>query len=129
MDLDNFKAVNVKFGHDVGETLLCMVTKIINKYIRSTDAVARLGGDEFALLLPETDGASSSRVIDKLHAQLSAAMKINGWPVTFIIGVVAFLTQPETVDDMIKLVDDLMYSAKDSGKNQVKYDVHEKFER
>jgi PleD family two-component response regulator len=67
-------------------------------------------------------------VIDKLHAQLSAAMLINGWPVTFSIGVVTFLTQPETVDEMIKLVDDLMYSAKDSGKNQVKYEVHENLE-
>jgi len=55
-------------------------------------------------------------------------MLINGWPVTFSIGVVTFLTQPETVDEMIKLVDDLMYSAKDSGKNQVKYEVHENLE-
>jgi diguanylate cyclase (GGDEF)-like protein len=92
------------------------------------DAVARLGGDEFALLLPETDGASVDRVIDKLHAQLSAAMQKNRWRVTFSIGVVMFLTQPETVDDMIKLVDDLMYSAKDSGKNHVKYEVYVKHE-
>ena len=125
MDLDNFKAVNDHFGHEVGDTLLCMITKIINQNIRSTDTVARLGGDEFALLLPETDGASASRVIDKLHAHLSAVMQENGWPVTFSIGVVTFLMQPETVDDMIKLVDDIMYSAKDSGKNQVKYELFE----
>lgn len=128
MDLDNFKAVNDQFGHEVGDTLLRMITKIINRNIRSTDAVARLGGDEFALLLPETDGASAGRVIDKLHTQLLTAMQRNGWPVTFSVGVVTFITQPENVDDMIKLVDDLMYSAKDSGKNQVKYEVYENHE-
>jgi diguanylate cyclase (GGDEF)-like protein len=126
MDLDNFKAVNDQFGHDVGDALLCMVTKIINQNIRSTDAVARLGGDEFALLLPETDAVSASRVVDKLHGRLLSAMQKNKRPVTFSIGVVTFLTQPESVDEMIKLVDDLMYSAKDSGKNQVKYEVYEK---
>lgn len=126
MDLDNFKAVNDQFGHEVGDTLLRMITKIINRNIRSTDVVARLGGDEFALLLPETDGASAGSVIDKLHVQLLAAMQRNGWPVTFSIGVITYLTQPASVDDMIKLVDDLMYSAKDSGKNQVKYEVYEK---
>jgi diguanylate cyclase (GGDEF)-like protein len=125
MDLDNFKAVNDHFGHEVGDKLLRMITKIINRNIRSTDAVARLGGDEFALLLPETNGASAGRVIEKLHAQLLAAMKKNGWPVTFSIGVVTFLSQPESVDTMIKLVDDLMYAAKESGKNQIKYDVFE----
>jgi len=126
MDLDNFKAVNDHFGHEVGDTLLRVITKIIIRNIRSTDAVARLGGDEFALLLPETDGPSAVRVIDKLHAQLLAAMQKNGWPVTFSVGVVTFLTQPETVDDMIKLVDDLMYTAKENGKNQIKYEVYQK---
>lgn len=128
MDLDNFKTVNDRFGHEVGDTLLRMITKIINRNIRSTDTVARLGGDEFALLLPETDGASAGSVIDKIHTQLSTAMKRNGWPVTFSIGVVTFLTQPETVDDMVTLVDDLMYSAKKGGKDQVKYEVYEKHE-
>jgi diguanylate cyclase (GGDEF)-like protein len=128
MDLDNFKAVNDKFGHDVGDTLLCMITKIVNQNIRSTDAVARLGGDEFALLLPETDAVSANRVIDKLHGRLLSAMLRNKWPVTFSIGVITFLSQPESVDDMIKLVDDLMYSAKDRGKNQVKYEVYERSE-
>jgi len=129
MDLDNFKAVNDHFGHEVGDTLLRVITKIIIRNIRSTDAVARLGGDEFALLLPETDGPSAVRVIDKLHAQLLAAMQKNGWPVTFSVGVVTFLTQPETVDDMIKLVDDLMYTAKENGKNQIKYEVYQKHEQ
>jgi diguanylate cyclase (GGDEF)-like protein len=126
IDLDNFKAVNDEFGHEVGDTLLRIITKIINRNIRSTDTVARLGGDEFALLLPETDRTSAGSVIDKLHAQLLAVMRKNGWMVTFSMGVVTFLTQPETVDDMIKLVDDLMYSAKDSGKNKIEYEVYEK---
>jgi diguanylate cyclase (GGDEF)-like protein len=124
MDLDNFKMVNDTHGHDVGDTLLRIVTRIMQKNVRSTDTVARLGGDEYALLLPETDADSAKRAVQKIHTQLTIAMQRKKWPVTVSAGVVTFLTLPESVDTMIKVVDDLMYSAKNSGKNQVIYEVY-----
>ena len=87
--------------------------------------MARLGGDEYALLLPETGTAAAKKAVQKIHAQLLLAMKKNEWPVTFSIGVATFETNPESVEVMIKVVDDLMYSAKNSGKNQMKYEVFE----
>jgi diguanylate cyclase (GGDEF)-like protein len=122
-DLDNFKAVSDQYGHDVGDVLLGLVSKIMSRNIRSTDTVARLGGDEFALPLPEADVQSAGQVTQKLHKQLLAAMQKKRWPVTFSVGVVTFLTPPSSVDDMIKVVDALMYEAKNSGKDQIKYKV------
>jgi diguanylate cyclase (GGDEF)-like protein len=123
MDLDNFKKVNDLYGHDVGDVLLRLVSKIMRRNIRSTDTVARLGGDEFAVLLPEADAQSARQVTNKLHEQLLAAMQRKNWPVTFSVGVVTFRIPPSTVDDMVKVVDDLMYKAKKGGKNQVRYEV------
>ncbi len=62
-------------------------------------------------------------MISKLHEQLSVAMQRKNWPVTCSVGVATFLTPPSSVDDMVKVVDDLMYEAKKSGRNRVKYEV------
>ena len=121
MDLDNFKKVNDTHGHNAGDMLLRVVTTVLKKNVRSTDIIARLGGDEFALLLPETGADAAKRVVQKMHEQLLAAMQNKHWPVTFSIGVVTFVDQPESLEAMIKAADDLMYSVKNSGKNQVKY--------
>jgi len=123
MDLDNFKIVNDRFGHKIGDTLLCSVANTIQKNIRATDVVARLGGDEFTVLLPEI-GAESARVVaHKLQKELLDTMQTNEWPVTFSMGVVTFNSAPATVDEMLKKADTLMYSAKQSGKNIIKQEV------
>jgi diguanylate cyclase (GGDEF)-like protein len=124
MDLDNFKKVNDTNGHDTGDTLLQIVTTILKKNVRSTDTIARLGGDEYALLLPETGADEAKRAMQKIHAKLLIAMQRKNWPVTFSIGVVTFETSPDSVESMIKVVDELMYSAKRNGKNQVMYEVY-----
>lgn len=125
MDLDNFKTVNDTHGHDAGDTLLRIVTTVLKKNIRSTDTIARLGGDEFALLMPETGAEDAKKAIQKTHKKLLIGMQRKNWPVTFSVGVVTFITLPESVDAMVKIVDGLMYSAKNSGKNQVKYEVYQ----
>jgi diguanylate cyclase (GGDEF)-like protein len=124
MDLDDFKKVNDAHGHDVGDTLLRIVTSILKKNVRSSDTVARLGGDEYALLLPETGADEAKRAMEKIHAKLLIAMQLKNWPVTFSVGVATFIALPESVDAMIKVVDNLMYSAKNGGKNQVIYKVY-----
>ena len=55
-------------------------------------------------------------------------MQKNGWPITFSIGVVTFINPPSTVDEMIKMADTLMYSAKNRGKNKINYEVFSKEE-
>jgi diguanylate cyclase (GGDEF)-like protein len=123
IDLDNFKTVNDTYGHLIGDSLLRLVADTIRNNIRVTDVYARLGGDEFAVLLPETNPEQSEIAINKVQTQLLDEMKKNNWPVTFSIGAVTFLTPPESVDEMIKKADNLMYSAKKNGKNTKKREV------
>ena len=124
MDLDNFKTVNDRFGHSTGDTLLRLVVETIQKNIRATDTIARLGGDEFAILLPET-GTESARVITHKVQNINLdVMQRNGWPVTLSMGVVTFISPPSTVDEILKISDDLMYGAKNNGKNTIRYEVY-----
>jgi diguanylate cyclase (GGDEF)-like protein len=124
IDLDNFKAVNDLFGHSTGDQVLRVVVRYARQYLRKTDLVARLGGDEFAFLLPETGQTAAQTAITKLHSILLDEMQRNGWPVTFSIGVLTCVDAPDTVEDMIKMADDLMYSVKNNWKNAIGYSIH-----
>jgi diguanylate cyclase (GGDEF)-like protein len=123
IDLDNFKAVNDRFGHSAGDALLRLVGSTIRNNIRATDIVARFGGDEFVILLPET-GPEPARVItDKIQKISLDLMQKNQWPVTLSLGVVTFIQPPSTVDEMLKISDGLMYAAKNNGKNAIRYEL------
>jgi len=119
VDLDNFKGVNDSMGHDAGDELLTEVAAVIHSEVRGTDTVGRLGGDEFAVLLPETDQEQGRIVVDKVQKQLLEAMQQKNWPVTFSIGLISFQTPPESIDEMVRGADKVMYSVKLKGKNSV----------
>ncbi len=119
IDLDNFKKLNDDEGHAVGDRVLACVAEVFHKRKRAECVAARLGGDEFALLLPEAGHAEAEHAARNLHNWLKTAMQENNWPVTFSVGVVAFVTPPESVDQMAHMVDEAMYSAKHGGKNDV----------
>jgi len=123
IDVDDFKAINDRFGHAEGDALLKSIAVDIQESIRKTDIAARLGGDEFAVLLPESNADTAAGFFDKLHKKISQASWKIGRSVTFSIGVVTFVSFPSSIDEMIKIVDRLMYAAKNSGKNLVKYAV------
>jgi len=123
IDLDNFKTVNDTLGHKAGDSLLKAVSKTIKDNIRSTDTAARLGGDEFALVMPETEAEAARDFVNKLNRQLLEAMQKKSWQVTFSMGVMTFITPPNSVDDMISGVDGLMYFAKKAGKNDMRFEV------
>lgn len=122
-DADNFKQVNDTHGHNVGSDLLVKVVEITKANLRATDTIARLGGDEFAILLPETDEKNVQSVVKKLRSKLLSEMESNDWGVTFSIGVMTYIEPPEDTDEVIKLVDHLMYDVKRNGKNSVKFGV------
>ncbi len=124
MDLDNFKAVNDMFGHSVGDAVLKQVVKTVIENIRNTDTIARMGGDEFVILFPETEAETAKAALAKVQVQLSRAMEVNKWPVTFSFGMVTFISPPESSDQMIKIADKLMYVAKNSGKNAIEHSVY-----
>lgn len=119
IDVDNFKTVNDTQGHDEGDMLLIAVASTIRHQIREIDTVARLGGDEFSVLLPATAKDAADVVGRKLKRELADAVETR-WPVTFSVGMVTYITGPESVAHMIRQADQVMYEAKKSGKNQLR---------
>jgi diguanylate cyclase (GGDEF)-like protein len=121
IDIDNFKAVNDQFGHTTGDRVLQAIVNQAQIGLRKTDVVARLGGDEFVLLLPETNQEAAQVVLSKLQHNILVAMQQNNWPVTFSAGVLTCAAPPNSTDEIMGLVDELMYSVKRSSKNDIKY--------
>lgn len=124
VDLDNFKAVNDRFGHSEGDQVLRVVAGSARKHLRKSDVVARLGGDEFALLFPETSQESARVVLSKLQHGLLEEMRAGDWPITFSVGALTCNAAPSTTEELVKMADDLMYSAKRDGKNAIKYSTY-----
>ncbi len=123
LDVDDFKGVNDRFGHEAGDAVLVTVAATLRDATRAVDAVARLGGDEFGLLLPETDGPTAETLVRRLQSTLADAVQERGWPVTFSVGVATFHRAPRSVDEMINRADELMYQAKRAGKAGVRFEV------
>lgn len=123
-DLDNFKVVNDRFGHSVGDQVLRSVVISTRKFLRKTDIIARLGGDEFALLLPETSQESARVVLAKIQGDLLEEMRQSNWPITFSIGVLTCSAAPQTTDEVVRITDELMYAVKRNGKNAIKYSTY-----
>jgi diguanylate cyclase (GGDEF)-like protein len=123
IDVDNFKQINDKFGHSIGDRLLIQVYECLFKSLRATDVVARIGGDEFVCLLPESEQTEARSAILKAANHLKMTMRGHGWDVTFSIGVVTFEKLPEDVHEAVKMADELMYQVKGDKKNAVAYRV------
>jgi diguanylate cyclase (GGDEF)-like protein/PAS domain S-box-containing protein len=123
LDLDHFKVVNDEKGHAEGDRVLCTVADVIKLKLRKTDFFARMGGDEFAILFPETTSDIANTLINNLKKYLAQAMQQHKWGVTFSIGVLTCFCTVDSVDELIKMADELMYEVKKHGKNDVKYSV------
>ena len=124
-DVDNFKKINDQLGHQAGDQLLQKVSEMSNRLTRSSDRLVRMGGDEFMLYLPDTGKNEAQVIASRLLENLNWVMEENNWPVTYSLGVMTFFKIPVSADEMIRLTDDLMYTAKKSGKNNVQYGICE----
>jgi diguanylate cyclase (GGDEF)-like protein len=117
LDLDEFKAVNDRFGHETGDAVLRLVAATIQERIRHTDLLARLGGDEFAVLLVGADEAQTQIVLDDLRQQLSERLKRAPGNVSVSVGAVSLRGEFGSFDEVMAEVDRLMYSAKGRAKD------------
>ncbi|MFH1176678.1 MAG: GGDEF domain-containing protein [Acidobacteriota bacterium] len=117
LDCDNFKELNDRRGHGEGDEVLRVVAETITATARRVDVVGRLGGDEFAVLLPETGGSSCGVFVARLRVALAGAMRDREFPITFSIGAATFAIAPRDADEAIRLADQLMYKAKNGGKD------------
>lgn len=125
IDLDNFKQVNDEQGHSAGDEHLKLIATTISNVIRKTDLFARLGGDEFGLFLANVDRRNAEFVLKKIQSAVMHELEEKNSPVTLSIGVVTFLSPPLNVDAMLRRADELMYQAKNKGKDRAVYFTEE----
>lgn len=127
LDLDNFKDINDRMGHDMGDKLLRQVAQQLREFLREEDTVARLGGDEFVILLSNLDenahtatkqaGALAERVRQSLEMPFTAgSLHAN---CTCSIGLVLFNADKKSKTELMKQADIALYQAKNRGRNLV----------
>jgi len=122
LDVDNFKKINDRYGHLVGDEVLTTLTRTIQKRIRKSDKLCRYGGEEFLIYFSDTDQQSAKRILDELNASLSRQKLWSGTDQKFSVSFSSGLldVNGETnLDTIIKACDDLLYKAKREGRARV----------
>jgi diguanylate cyclase (GGDEF)-like protein len=123
IDVDNFKLVNDRRGHQTGDRVLRAVSSILSAACRATDVAARYAGDEFMLVLPGVDEARAKAVCERIAdevRQVNEELNLGAGPrVTLSIGVAVSYQRGRGVREMVALADAAMYDAKEAGKDRV----------
>jgi diguanylate cyclase (GGDEF)-like protein/PAS domain S-box-containing protein len=117
-DIDHFKRVNDKFGHNFGDTVLKNIGTIVKKTIRKVDYFIRWGGEEFLILSEETDKEQAYILAERIRKDIEKFSFNNLAHVTISCGV-AECKKEDTENTFIKRADDAMYKAKRKGRNRV----------
>jgi len=123
LDLDDFKGINDRYGHDVGDQVLRAIGKGIAEGCRASDSLARWGGEEFLLLLPETGLSEAGILAERIRKKVESTVTMTEHgPVrcTISIGVAQLSGQLPDSDRLLKAADRAMYQAKQDGRNRVR---------
>lgn len=116
-DIDNFKKINDRYGHSIGDKVIKIFTDVIKEHVRTNDLIARYGGEEFIIMLPNT-GQTGAEVLAKRICAAIEAEKISdiSHSVTASFGITC-ATKEDTFDRLLKRVDQAMYLSKENGRN------------
>lgn len=127
VDIDFFKPLNDKYGHQAGDVVLKWFASILKHNIRDHDVLARYGGEEFVVLLPDTDLPSAFVVAEKLRSEIARANVMFGktehLKLTASFGVSSMFGESANWFTLIRSADSALYEAKNSGRNCVKSQV------
>lgn len=121
LDLDGFKPVNDRHGHEIGDRLLIEVAARLRESLRGGDSVGRLGGDEFVLLLGGLDNENECHVaLERILKRLSAPYRFDGLELILSasVGVTLYPSDATDSDTLLRHADQAMYEAKDAGRNR-----------
>ncbi len=122
LDIDFFKKCNDKFGHLVGDVALKRIADILKRNLREIDIIGRYGGEEFAIMLPETTKEGAFAVADRLREEVEKA-DIEAYDekvkLTISMGIATFPDDANDLKQIIDKADQMLYKAKESGRNKV----------
>ncbi len=118
LDVDNFKQVNDVHGHNIGDSVLIDMAKILSDHTRKNDIVGRWGGEEFLIVCQQSNAQSAEVVAEKLRRTIAEYNFTQGLSITSSFGVTEFKPD-DSINTLVNRVDKALYQAKDNGKNQV----------
>lgn len=123
-DIDYFKKVNDRYGHPVGDELLKQLSILVTSKIRKDDIFSRYGGEEFAILLKNTNSVQGRKIANELLEIIeNEIFKVDEIEIqiTISIGLIQYVKNIKEFNEMMKLADKALYSAKENGRNQVAF--------
>jgi diguanylate cyclase (GGDEF)-like protein len=131
LDLDDFKGINDRFGHLVGDDALAACSVVIRESIREIDVPCRYGGEEFALILPETSRSGAYIVSERIRADMetlfhSTPIRGNRLNLSISGGVAIFPIDSSSEEGLVAMADRALYRSKQEGKNQITLHADEK---
>ncbi len=121
VDIDKFKSINDRFGHLIGDDVLCKVAEQLRQTARSADIVTRYGGEEFCIVLPDTDLEDAVSLANRMRTDVEN-MKFESMAdeiVTISLGVAEYQSTDHEKGGLLKRADDALYEAKRTGRNKV----------
>lgn len=123
LDLDHFKQVNDKYGHEFGDKVLREFAYVLEEFLRSSDYAFRFGGEEFLLLLPETNIEGAMQVGEKIRLRMAREELTEKHILATVLVSVGVASvhchHPKVCNDLIAYADKALYTAKECGRNQV----------
>jgi len=121
LDVDHFKRLNDRFGHQAGDAVLVKVAGLIRAAVRGVDAAGRYGGEEFIVVLPETDQRAAEEVAERIRSMVAGGVLLEGGdaPVTVSIGIATLTKDGGEAAEVIARADAALYRAKAGGRNRV----------
>lgn len=118
LDLDNFKSINDRYGHLVGDKHLKGVAEVLRAEVRATDTVGRFGGEEFVILLPGTAQDDAMAIAERIRRKVESFAVDGFGTVTVSVGVAAHPEHGTTLDEVVNAADLALLAAKTAGRNR-----------
>jgi len=121
IDCDHFKSINDQYGHEVGDSALKTIARLGHELITEPNRFGRIGGEEFMLLMPNADIRTSSLLAESFRTLVEQQVWLGiDIPVTVSIGVASYTSKDHaSLDDLMKAADEMLYQAKNNGRNAV----------
>lgn len=120
IDIDNFKSINDTFGHEMGDRALKHVAQLLSKNLRTADIIARYGGEEFIILAINLDKGKARKVFDRIRQRIEVdKLNYDDTEVTMTASIGVTTQIADSLEETVKKADELLYQAKQAGRNRI----------